>query len=360
MHSIVVYVFIIFFSTLFLWISEYTKTAYARRAWMIFSFMIILMPSAIRYGVGTDFWAYLDIYHNIDFAIKNEYAFHWVNKLLKALGLNASWAIATYAFIFTLFAYLAYPKKNKWLFHFLFISIVLFASFNIIRQAISLSIVAFAIKSEAESKSFRSFMLIALATLFHQSAGLMFVVILFSRFSIADRIKTHIFPIVIISLSLMVWFGPSFLQIIKVLAIKFNLPYLHYFESSYFEEVRISTGYLVMAKVMVLLIMLVSTREIIKKSDKNWLIVLCAGLYAVTYSLAGQSAVFGRLSYAFIPGTIFFIFLYVTTFFKKNVAYLFLATSVVFLYSLPYFLTAINSNDYESDNHYRTIFNKDL
>lgn len=348
------------FSTLFVWLSEHAKTSLANKSLLTVAFFIIWVPSAIRYGVGTDFFSYYDIFNYQYWVTKNEYGFHFINYIIRSLGLSAQWAIAAYAFIFTFFAYLAYPKKHKWLFHFLFISMVLFSSFNIIRQAISLSIIAFAIKSETESKSLRSFVLIALATLFHQSAMFMFVVVLFSRLSIANSIKFRVFPAIIISLSLMLWFGPSFVQVIEMLAIKFNLPYLHYFESSYFETVRISTGYLVMAKVIVLLVMIANTKEVIKKSDKNWLIVLCAGLYAVTYSLASQSAAFGRLSYVFIPGTIFFVFIYVTIFFKKNVTYLLLTTSVIFLYSLPYFLTAISSNDYESDNHYRTTFNKDL
>lgn len=360
MYSFFVYFFIIFFSTLFIWVGENLKTPLVKRFFYLLSFMIVFYPSAIRYGVGTDFWSYLDIYNYLNVATKGEYGFFWVNELLRYFELSASWAIAIYAFIFTLFAYLAYPSKHKWLFHFLFMAGVLFFSFNVIRQAISLAIVTLAIKSETNEKSLRPFVLVVLAALFHQSAIFMIFIMLSSRFPLKDSIKTRMFPAVVIGLSLFVWFGPSFVKIVEMLAVKLNLPYLHYFEGSYFQKIRISSGFLTMVKVMVLLIMIGNAKEVLKKSNRNWLIVLCAGLYAVTYSLASESAAFGRLAYTFLPGAIFFIYLYVIYTFKRSSFHYLLAVLVIILYTLPYFVSALSSNDYNSDNHYRTIFNKDL
>lgn len=360
MHSVFIYICIVFFSTLSVYLSDYTRNTFVSRTLFAISFIIVFIPSAIRYGVGTDFYSYVFIYEYIDESRKGEYVFHFLNELLRFFSLSSSWAIAAYAFIFTFIAYKSYPKERKWLFHFLFVTMLLFSSFNLIRQSIAISLTMLSLRLIIEGKDARSFYLLILALLFHQSAIFMIFAVALSRIPAAGVFKYRFFPALVIVFSILVWVGPSFIGFIEMLANKLSLPYLRYFESEYFEKLRIGSGYLVLFKVLVILALIARSKALLAISEKYWIIIICTGFYAVIYSLSSQSAVFGRMSAVFIPGVIYFIYLWVLYFFKKNIFNYLICVAAIILYSFSYFAAALASNDPYSDNHYRTVFSREL
>ncbi len=139
MATVIFYNLILFSSTFFVWLSEKGKRNSDRIFLLSIAFLIVFVPSALRYDIGTDYVNYIDIYKNLDDWQHMEKGFYFVNWILKSLDANQQWIIIILAFLFLIIAFKSYPKKDIWLFHLVFILILWFSSFNIVRQAVTLS-----------------------------------------------------------------------------------------------------------------------------------------------------------------------------------------------------------------------------
>ncbi len=64
MTTLIFYNFIFFSSTFFVWLSEKGHTYFDRIIILSIAFLIIFLPSAIRYDIGVDYLNYLEIYNN--------------------------------------------------------------------------------------------------------------------------------------------------------------------------------------------------------------------------------------------------------------------------------------------------------
>lgn len=357
MFSFYLYSFILIFSTMLVWLSEHAKNNINSKFFLTLSFLIVFLPSAIRYGVGTDFFSYYDIYNYQDWVNKNEYGFHLINHVLRSFGLSAQWAMATYALIFTLVGYLSYPKKKVWIYHLLFLSMLLFFSFNGIRQAIAVVFTMLAIKYELQGRNIAFIVLLAVASTFHQSTLFLLPAILFSRLSLSSKVKEKIFPLFITGITLFIWLGPSVFGFVQKIATQLNLPYVRYFESNYFQTVNINTGYLVLTKILLTLALILNSSKIINLYEKNWNIVVYSGFFVLFYSLSSQSAAFGRLSYVYIPGVICFLYLFLSHMAKKSSIWFILMSLIFASYILPYVTTSFSTiNNSSSDNSYQSVF----
>lgn len=356
MTSFFLYSFMLIFSTLFVWLSEHAKTSLANKSLLTVAFFIIWVPSAIRYGVGTDFFSYYDIFNYQNMVTKNEYGFHFINYIIRSLGLSAQWAMAAYALLFTFVGFLSYPKKNTWIYHVLFITMLLFFSFNGIRQALAVVFIMLAIKYELENRALIFIVLVFVASLFHQSVLFLIPAILLSRLSLSSRVKETVFPLLIVGITVFIWLGPSVFSLLHKVASQLNLPYQHYFESDYFQKVNTNTGYLVLIKVLLALVLLINSYKLLKLSKNNWPMIVYSGFFIVFYSLASQSAAFGRLSYVYIPGIIYFLYLFLSTYSKKSYVWLFLTALAFTAYTLPYITASLSTiNNPDNDNSYQTI-----
>ncbi len=109
-----------------MWASEKGRTRFDRWFLLGIAFLLVFVPAAIRYDIGTDYVNYLAIYEGTS-ATKTlepykfkEPLFYFVNWFYQSIDAHFQWVFATFAFIFTAVAFKAYPKKNAWLLHFLF------------------------------------------------------------------------------------------------------------------------------------------------------------------------------------------------------------------------------------------------
>jgi transmembrane protein EpsG len=255
--------------------------------------------------------------------------------------------------------FLSYPKRNAWIYHILFMAMLMFFSFNGIRQAISVVFIMLAIKYELENRTLILFILVFFASLFHQSAIFLVPAILFSKIPLSYKIKEVVFPLIITGVTAFIWLGASTFSIAENIVGKLDLPYQHYFESSYFETANINTGYLVLTKALLALILLLNSSKLLRVSENNWPIIVYTGFFIVFYSLASQSAAFGRLSYVYTPGVIYFLYLFISNYSKKSNTWFLFTFLTFFAYVLPYVTTSLSTiNNPNNDNSYQTIFNK--
>ena len=326
---------------------------------MSISFFIVFVPSAIRYGVGTDFFSYYDIYRYQDYVTKNEYGFYFINAFLRTLGLSAQWAMAAYAFIFTLVGYFSYPRKNAWIYHVLFISMVLFFSFNGVRQAISVSFLLLAFKFELKGRALLFLVFAFIASTFHQSALFIFPLFLFSKLPFNPVFKDNIFPLFVSVVTVFIWLGPSVFGSIQKMSAALNLPYFHYFESDYFQKTNTNTGVVVLLKSFSALVLIWFSSKVLRLSSGGWLIMVVCGFYVILYSLANQSAAFGRLAWAFIPGVMLLIYFCFNVFLKKSIVWFAFISFVILIYVFPYLSQSVSViNDPTHDNSYQVFFDQ--
>lgn len=142
--------------------------------------LLFTLVFGMRYGVGIDYNAYLDIYEDWDYLSTTEYGervepgFQLVIYLCRALSLDVVGYFSILAFLQIFFLFLAF-RDAKEPFSFMcltliFTGLAMVSFMNGIRQNIAFCIFIFAIRYIESKSFFKYLLLIALATLFHKSA----------------------------------------------------------------------------------------------------------------------------------------------------------------------------------------------
>src|SRR5690554_359966 len=239
MATVLFYNFILLSSTFFVWLSE--RMHYKLDRWFLLgiAFLLLFVPAAIRYDIGTDYVNYLAIYEGTS-ATKTlepykfkEPLFYFVNWFYKSIDAHFQWMFATFAFIFTMVAFRSYPRKQAWLLHFLIFSMLWFFSFNGMRQAIAVMWSLLALFYFFDRKYICFFVLTLFGATFHQSVLFVALVGLVALFPLERRIKTRIAPLFFIGFIVFTLISMKVLlaymeQIIGVVGLK----YVSYFDSS--------------------------------------------------------------------------------------------------------------------------------
>ncbi|KZE43901.1 EpsG family protein [Rossellomorea marisflavi] len=207
----IVYFFTAIFSSLFLYLFRVTKqkNKLLSKSFIFLSFVIIWIVSAIRYGVGTDYFSYYNYVNYVDklqFSdIKNrEYGFWILGKIVALFSDNGQLLIFVTSFIILFFIYKviceysSYPEISILIFFGLGFY---FNSLNIIRQYIALSIVFFSVH-QLHKKNIKKYVtLVLIATLFHYTALLGFV-FLFVSIKKSRLYRTFVILLILISVAL--------------------------------------------------------------------------------------------------------------------------------------------------------------
>ena len=144
----------------------------------------------IRYGVGVDYFAYMDIYENWNIGdlrwATDDYGFAFICDLCTRLGLSLPIFFSIFSFLQILFIYLAFRERKLVLAYsvlaLFFTGIGISGFNNIIRQAVSFCIFVYALTFIEKKQVIYYFLCVLLATLFHLSAVILFpIYFLFNR-----------------------------------------------------------------------------------------------------------------------------------------------------------------------------------
>lgn len=176
--TLLLYNFVLLSSTFFVWLSEKNKDNTTKYVYLYIAFLSVFFLSAFRYGLGKDYFNYLDIFLDISKNGKDynydgrlEIGYLWLNQAIIFFGLSYDYLIIVVSFIFTLFIFLSYPKENKAVFHFFIFGVYLFVSFSLLRNSIAFSIVLFAIMNfYLYNKKLKYTFFIIISSLFHISS----------------------------------------------------------------------------------------------------------------------------------------------------------------------------------------------
>lgn len=357
------YNLIVLSSTFFVYFSEKCKYRFDRNILLFIAFLIIFIPSAIRYNIGTDFPNYIYIYDNLESHTHMEPGFYYINKLLRFVNARAQWSIAVLAFIFSYAAIFSYPKKDAWILHLAFTLSLLFFSFNGIRQAIAIAFSLWAFKHYLYNKLLTASLLIFIGSLFHAASLILLPIGLIALIPLPKKFKELFAPIIIItSILLLNFFTPQLIGFLELITNKLNLKYQVYFgHNRHFIAPELGSGLGLLAKFLFPCFIIFRTKSLINKNPKLWALIILNSLYAVSIILTKEIIIFGRLekvlAIAPIIGVYYLFQLEKRTFINSIIAIFF----ILFLL-LVFEKDAVGKPSSYSNprlNPYQTIFNYD-
>lgn len=312
MATVIFYNFILLSSTFFVWLSGKGRTKIARWVLLGVAFLLVFIPAAIRYDIGVDYLSYLEIYEDtwrvpLDSYKYKEPAFYFINWFLRSVDAHFQWLFVVFSFVFTAVAFKAYPKRNAWLIHFLFFSMLWFFSFNALRQAVALSFCMLAIFNYFDKRYFLFFLLTIVGSFFHQTALFITVSGALALIPFKDSIKKQVAPVVFIGIIMFSFVSMSsvLLYIEQLLNFTGLTNYANYFNSSkHFIVVDFGTGLATLAKLVFSIYILLNAKALLQLSSQYWLLLLLVLFYGVSLVLANSIVIFARVADVFVIGVI--------------------------------------------------------
>lgn len=191
---IILFIFVISFSFMY----SHSKDLSVRVVLKTMVFLLLFLPAAIRYDIGTDYKNYVSLYQRIlsGQEIKQEIGWKILNNFVILSDLGIQWIFIISSFLIYLFLFNA-PKKTFFICISIFYLYLYTFSYTGLRNAISISLFIFAYFEMIKEKHINSILCLMLACLFHGSAYLYIPVYLLMRFVKLNKKTTLIIGIVI-------------------------------------------------------------------------------------------------------------------------------------------------------------------
>ena len=157
--------------------------------WIVILLILVLF-GGLRYGVGTDYESYCNIFVNIykdwyDILYNGtERGYVWLNRLLTLFTNDPQWIIFVSNFIICLIGVHCLRKYCRFAPFglFIFFTTLYYYAFNLIRQGMAAAFIMLAVCLARDRKWVRSLLVCLVAVLFHKTALMMLPVIILMQF----------------------------------------------------------------------------------------------------------------------------------------------------------------------------------
>ncbi len=170
------------------------------RGFAIISFLPLFILSALRYGIGTDyFYRYVPGFLSVESGQSGGYeiGFYLINKIIAICTSNYQWLFVLTSLIFCGFMYLAIYEQSDYVIYSIILFVITttyFISLNTVRQCVAVAIFIYAIKYAVDKKTKKYFIFIIIAALIHMSAFIYIPL----YFILNRKFKTQIISIIAI------------------------------------------------------------------------------------------------------------------------------------------------------------------
>lgn len=307
-------------------------------------FLLMFIPSAIRFNIGTDYVNYLGYFYSFARTGNSFFEVGWtfLESLILKLGLHYQWLFVISSFL--IFIWVLFIDK-KYFFPAITIFFLYFYTFsyNGVRNSISVTLFFLGYISLIKNKKLKGFLLVLAGTLFHSSAWLCVLIYLLMSFVKLSKKKTLIIALIIY----IVFFKFQFAQNLLKSSLLGATKYAKYAASLTYNKVNeVSSGLGVLLRHFVLFFTYCLTSEKkVSKREFSAMSVLFLSLL-IADILATQIYAFGRLKVIFsVAYMAMFINLY--SWKSKNV-FIEIGKIICFLYSfLLVFVLGLLANQNE-------------
>ncbi|MCY9809552.1 EpsG family protein [Aeromonas caviae] len=294
--SILFYNGVILISLALLYVSVKVKGQHSSLFGFVGFFMLFLI-SAIRSGIGTDYTNYQIIFELIEvdrLDVTIEPFFYLINLVALKLDLSFEFVIAVSSFLFVYPVVKCCDKKvSIWICFYVLIYFYI-ASFNVVRQGISIAISSYALYRLCFFGDKRNFiLLIAISSLFHFTSIIGLIVLLFRKV---------VFP---------VWMNLIFVGIfyfisLKILPLIFNSPLLldskygYYASSRFTDGVELGSGAGFFLSILPYFFIIIFGKYIFDVAHTRNLAINASLMMILVKLLTLQVGIFSRVEYSFI------------------------------------------------------------
>ena len=179
--AVVQSIFIYSLLTLFMFYCARKASVYNKFSYMVIGLVAYSIIMGLRYGVGTDFFSYQNMYDGTlnGFEVEKEPGFVAIIKFATTIGFGNSFCLFTYAFIQLFFIFKAF-SAYKSVFPYMVITFMLSEEWlmyaNVIRHMIAFSIFVYALKFIINRNLIKYLLAIFIACLFHKSAAVLLAI----------------------------------------------------------------------------------------------------------------------------------------------------------------------------------------
>lgn len=135
------------------------------------TFLFLFLPAAFRYGIGTDYFNYVEIFNKISrgYVLNIEPGWWILNRCVYTLGGNAQTLIALTAFL-TYFFLLCEVESEKWFIYVPAFFLIFYTwTFTTLRQMLAMSMCFFALCRIKKGKYFFAILIAGLSFFIHKS-----------------------------------------------------------------------------------------------------------------------------------------------------------------------------------------------
>lgn len=268
-------------------------------------FLSIVIPASIRKGIGTDYWAYIDLYNlyrnNTD---DHEWGFQFLGVWLNSWGFDPQVFISVLAILAFFPVCYIVPKKKFFPFIVVYFLIVFLNCISTSRQVIALGFIVCGIFLLYDKKGNLKYLFCAVLSVFiHYSSFIYFPLLFFRNIKFS---KNSI--LLILGIIMALYFGGNIIDIIFNNELFLKSKYAVYATHSvYSQETVIGSGFGVLLNLIIpILFLLLSDKIRVKYKCVDFFIILTL-CYIFIYSLALKIYIFGRLQqcFVFVPALLF-------------------------------------------------------
>ncbi|MEF6517220.1 EpsG family protein [Escherichia coli] len=265
-------------------------------------FMILFIPAAIRYGVGLDFFNYVDIFEYPDhYQGQIEIGFYFIVKSLSVLGFGYQ-SLFVLCSALTLFFFIkSISAENAWASTLIFICTLYLSSYCLLRQALAVSILMYSCRLWIDNNKPKSILFILLACSMHYSAILFAPIVLAST---AFRITTFraLAIMILMSIFVFVLHGIDFIFSNELFL---NSKYGSYVSSGFNKETQIGSGIGILIQMMIPISIAIMTNRILAINNRYNIVIFTTIAFFASYLLATQVYIFGRMTDVFSFSLVF-------------------------------------------------------
>lgn len=265
-------------------------------------FLFLAAVSGFRYGVGTDYFNYVE-YFNRGWEAPVEIGFLYLTALIGKLGLNSQamflvLSSLTMYFLYKGVEYYIIPGfTNKIVLYILLLLYFIFPSMNVVRQSLAASIILYASRYIVERNILRFYIWVIIAMLFHKTSAIFFLLYFFINKNFQIKILLFIL-IMAYSLASTGLFFIIFEHLItKFHFLDFSGKLIRYFYSNYNAR-EVSYGLVFLLNSTVTLIIIIFKKRIIR-NEKSLVCFNLSYLNFLSLLFSINTPMLTRLTYFF-------------------------------------------------------------
>lgn len=192
--NLIIYNFILFVSVFFAYFSSKTDSRVFSFTFMLYSFLVILIPTILRYDVGPDYKGYVGIFNDIYNGYGKpgyvEYLYFYVNYLFSFVPHGYIYVLGGYFFVSLVLLYKFSKKEYLYYFVFFFmtLSVGYFTFDDQVRQSLAMCVFLYACKYIEKNNFIRYCAICLISGLIHTSAILLLPMYFLAKMKISKNI----------------------------------------------------------------------------------------------------------------------------------------------------------------------------